>query len=65
VEPVVATLLGFVWLGEAMGVDQMAGIALIIAAALLLAARAGNGSDAERGASLMDRVDNRAAIPKS
>jgi drug/metabolite transporter (DMT)-like permease len=65
VEPVVATLLGFVWLGEAMGVDQMAGIALIIAAALVLAARAGNGSDAERGASLMDRVDNRAAIPKS
>jgi drug/metabolite transporter (DMT)-like permease len=62
-EPVVATLVGFVWLGEALGIDQGAGIALIVGAALVLAARAGNGAGAERDALSMDRVDNCAAIP--
>ena len=37
VEPVVATLIGVALLGEAMGAGQAAGVALIVAAALLLA----------------------------
>lgn len=37
IEPVVATLLGFIFLGEAMTIDQGAGVAAIVAAALLLA----------------------------
>ncbi len=49
-EPVVATLLGFFWLGEEMGVDQVGGIALIISAALLLAARSGERSPTAAGA---------------
>lgn len=40
IEPVVATLVGIALLGEAMGAGQAAGIALIVAAALLLS-RAG------------------------
>lgn len=36
-EPVVATLLGFILLGEAMTLDQGVGIAAIVAAALILA----------------------------
>jgi DME family drug/metabolite transporter len=36
-EPVVATLIGVVLLGEAMGAGQAAGVALIVGAALLLA----------------------------
>jgi DME family drug/metabolite transporter len=36
-EPVVATGLGFILLGETLGLDQAAGIALIVAAALMLA----------------------------
>lgn len=44
IEPVVATLLGFFWLGEPLGVDQVLGIALIVAAALVLAARADSDS---------------------
>jgi drug/metabolite transporter (DMT)-like permease len=50
IEPVVATLLGFILLGEVMGVDQLAGIALIIGAALVLATRARDGSAAPRDA---------------
>lgn len=46
IEPVVATLLGFTLLGESLGIDQGAGIALIIAAALVLAARSGAKSGA-------------------
>ena len=37
IEPVVAALLGLFWLGEALTVDAVAGIALIIAAAVWLA----------------------------
>jgi drug/metabolite transporter (DMT)-like permease len=46
IEPVVATLLGSTLLGESLGIDQGAGIALIIAAALVLAARSENGAAA-------------------
>lgn len=42
IEPVVAALLGLLWLGEALTVDAVAGIALIIAAAMWLA-RPGKG----------------------
>lgn len=37
IEPVVATILGFILLGEAMTIDQGAGIAAIVVAALILA----------------------------
>src|SRR5690606_5882221 len=40
-EPVVATLLGVFILGEALALDQVAGIALIVAAAILIARAAG------------------------
>ncbi|HUG40556.1 MAG TPA: EamA family transporter [Longimicrobiales bacterium] len=39
IEPVVAALLGLVWLGEALTVDAVAGIALIVAAAVWLSKR--------------------------
>lgn len=48
VEPVIATLLGFFWLGEALGVDQVLGIALIVGAALVLAARTESDSGTAR-----------------
>lgn len=37
IEPVVATLLGFILLGETMTIDQVAGMAAIVLAALILA----------------------------
>lgn len=46
IEPVVAALLGLLWLGEALTVDAVAGIALIIAAAVWLArSKRGPGLD--------------------
>lgn len=45
-EPAVATLLGYLVLQEAMGLDQVVGIACIIGAALLLARASGGREDA-------------------
>lgn len=50
VEPVVATVLGFLLLGEALGLDQGVGIALITAAALLLARSAARHEEREPAA---------------
>lgn len=64
IEPVVATLLGFIFLGEAMTSDQLMGVAAIVAAALILARGApppasgeGTRTAAERSASMFSASD--------
>lgn len=47
IEPVVAALLGALWLGEAITGDAVAGIALILAAAIWLARRESTARSAE------------------
>lgn len=44
VEPVVAALLGAIFLGEALGVDRWAGVLLVVSGAVVLAGRMGGGA---------------------